>query len=238
MAAVEHASPSSHFVAPLVPRIPNGATILTAADCMPGSILLDGCEISIIQFLLKRMQERGQSDMAILQRRDIFLGKLPSGYDDYSACDPLAGNNRIHCELRMALDRVLWKGDYSELVMLSGKDIANLMSAASVQSSQEQSLQQADISGQWLVTFGIVTSPALNLTRSQPSSKEFSVIHDDSCNDAQERTHPSAGGNDLYCVNGLPLFADHAYSVATTDYLDHNLVPKQPDNYYSHPWHF
>jgi hypothetical protein len=234
MAAVEHASPSSHFVAPLVPHIANGATILTSADCMPGSTLLDGCEISVIQFLLKRMQERGQSDIAILQRRDIFLGNLPSGYDDYSACEPLMGNNRIHCELRMALDRVLWKGDYSELVMLSGKDIANLMAAASVQNNQEQSLQQADISGQWLVTFGIVTSPALNLTRSQPSGKEFSVIHDDSCNDAQELVHPSADGNDLYCVNGLPLIADHAYSVATTDYLDQNLVPKQPDNYYSH----
>ena len=61
---------------------------------------------------------------------------------------------------------------------------------------------------------------------------------DDACNDMQERAHPSAGGNALYCVNGIPLLADHAYSVATTDYQDQNLVPLQLTGYYSRPGEF
>jgi hypothetical protein len=232
MSAVERANSTAHFSAPAgVPDVPNP---LTAAKCKPGSDLLGACEISVIQFLLQRMQESGHTDMAILQRRDIFLGKLPDKYDNYSVCDPLTGADRTRCELRMALDRVLWKGDYSEVAMLPGKSVADMMAAASNQSSLEQTLQQTDISGQWLVTFGIVTSPALNLTRSQPSSNEFFVTHDDNCNDAQERAHPSAGGTALYCVNGVPLFADHSYSIATTDYLDQtSVLPKQPTDYYS-----
>jgi len=126
------------------------------------------------------------------------------------------------------------KGDYSEVAMLPGKDVASLMAAASNQNSLEQTLEQTDISGQWLVTFGIVTSPALNLGRSQPNADEFFVTHDDNCNDTQERAHPSAGGTALYCVNGVPLLADHSYSIATTDYLDQTAVlPKQLANYYS-----
>jgi len=202
----------------------------------------DRCKVSVIQYLLRRMQEAAGSDLALLQRRDIFLDRLPPGYDKYEVCKPpdnsqrpLDSSERRHCELRMALDRVLWKGDYSEIVMLSGKDIAGMMLAASTQNSQEQSLSQTDISGQWLVTFGIVTVPASNLTRSQISSSEFSVTSDPSCNDVQERAHPSAGGRTLYCVNGQPLLADHAYSIAATDYLDQTgVVPKQPfDDYYS-----
>jgi hypothetical protein len=195
----------------------------------------DRCKVSVIQYLLRHIQEAAGSDLAVLQRRDIFLERLPLGYDKYEVCKPLDDSQRPHCELRMALDRVLWKGDYSEIVMLSGKDIAGMMLTASTQNSQEQSLSQTDISGQWLVTFGIVTVPASNLTRSQISSSEFSVTSDPSCNDVQERVHPSAGGRTLYCVNGQPLLPDHAYSIATTDYLDQTgVVPKQPfDDYYS-----
>ena len=113
MDAVSHANPGSQFVAP------SGGN-LNATDCVSGSSQLDDCKVSVMQFLLKRVQERGRSDIAILQRRDIFLGLLPPGYDDYSACEPLVKDDRRRCELRMALDRVLWKGDYSEIVMLSG----------------------------------------------------------------------------------------------------------------------
>jgi hypothetical protein len=232
MSAVEHANTAAQFSIPAgVLGVPNP---LRADNCKPDSAFLAGCEISVTQFLLQNMQETGHTDVAILQRRDIFLGKLPDKYDDYLVCEPLASIDRTRCELRMALDRVLWKGDYAEVAMLPGKDVASLMAAASNQNSLEQTLEQTDISGQWLVTFGIVTSPALNLGRSQPNANEFFVTHDENCNDAQERAHPSAGGSALYCVNGVPLLADHSYSIATTDYLDQTFVlPKQPTDYYS-----
>lgn len=252
MKAVRNAKSSIPFVAPAGLKSLSKISTIAAEDCVPDpspdSPLFwlyerkeddkqrsNACRISVIQFLLQRMQEKNKTDMAILQRRDIFLGKLPAGYDKYSACNPLIEDDRTRCELRMALDRVLWKGDYSEVAMLPGKDVASLMATASTQNSMEQTLQQTDISGQWLVTFGIVTSPALVLSRSQPNSDEFFVTHDNACNDAQERAHPSAGGTVLYCVNGVPLLADHAYSIATTDFLDQTFVlPKQSPDYYSH----
>ena len=253
MEAVQVANKSIAFIAPAGLKDRKGATIstLTAADCFPVATdsplfyvenerdkkRINACRISVIQFLLQHMQEKAKADIALLQRRDIFLGNLPDKYDNYSACVPLMGKDLTRCKLRMALDRVLWKGDYSEVAMVSGKDIASLMSTSSSQNSVEQTLQQTDISAQWLVTYGIVTSPAspaLNLTRSQPNSEEFFVTHDGSCNDMQERAHPSAGGNALYCVNGVPLLADHAYAIATTDFLDQTfVVPKQLPNYYS-----
>ena len=202
-------------------------------DCMLNSSNTNECQVSVIQFLLKLIQEKNGSDLAMLQERDIFLEKLPAEYTDYKACATLTGTSYTRCELRIALDRVLWKGEYAETVMVSGKDIASMMATAATENTQEQTLQQADISGKWLVTFGIVAAPAINLTRTQVSSEEFSAASDPSCNDAQEIAHPSAGGNTLYCVNGLPLLADHAYSIATTDYMEQNVVPKQPDDYYS-----
>ena len=61
------------------------------------------------------------------------LDDLPYGYTGYKVCDqpPTSINTQLQqvpewkkwCRLHVALDRVLWKGDYSERVMVPGKDL-------------------------------------------------------------------------------------------------------------------
>jgi hypothetical protein len=81
-----------------------------------------------------------------------------------------------------------------------------------------------DTSQQWLVSFGIVTGKSRILTRMNVLSDEFSVPQDPGCKDAEEEAKPSAGGKTMYCVNGVPLQADHAYWVTTSDHLAEDKV--------------
>ena len=184
------------------------------------------CEVAVTQFLLRRLQIKSHADVVLLQRRDIFLGPLPRGYSGYEACPTSISDEAklSECKVKVALDRVLWKGDYYDRVMLSGKELASLMATASAQSQQENTLVPSDISQKWLVTFGIETKESDVLTRRTVQSNEFSVQQDKECADAAEETNPSAGGKVLYCVNGVPIQADHAYSVATSDHLAEDTV--------------
>jgi hypothetical protein len=108
--------------------------------------------------------------------------------------------------------------------MMSGKDLASIMQVASEQSDQEQNLLPRDTSQEWLVTYGIVTGKSSVLTRMTARSDEFSVPQNPACKDAGEEEKPSAGGKTMYCVNGLPLQADHAYWVTTSDHLAEDKV--------------
>src|SRR5262249_19560521 len=95
----------------------------------------------------------------------------------------------------------------------------SLMKTSAEQNDQEQNFMPRDTTAQWLVTYGIVTKPSEVLTRRTIRSEEFSVPQSAFCIDADEDKKPSAGGNVLYCVNGQPLQADHAYSVVTTNHV-------------------
>lgn len=172
----------------------------------------EDCKLAVIQYLLRMMQKAAHADVAMLERRDIFLGDLPKGYAEYEMCGPPA-NDQQACERQVALDRVLWKGDYAETVMLSGADVSKLMSAASNADSQERTLQMQDTAEEWVSSFGIVTQRLSNFSRSRVTSEEFWVTPWDECHDG------SGGEKVLYCINGQPLISDHAYAVATSDYL-------------------
>jgi hypothetical protein len=123
---------------------------------------LRACNAAITKYLLQTMQQFGHADAALLEMRDIFTGFLPAGYDGYkSVCNMEAGDEwgQKICNLRVALDRVLWKGDYAEKVMIGGKDIQTLLMTSKKLRDAEQTLNPRDTFDEWLVSFGITAKP-------------------------------------------------------------------------------
>ena len=90
-------------------------------------IAAGNCQNQVLtSYLLHMLQTHYKTSAAILKRRDFWFGKLARGYDDYTLCDhwvaSVASNNakaKAYCELHVALDRVLWRGDYSCLLYTS-----------------------------------------------------------------------------------------------------------------------
>ncbi len=182
---------------------------------------------ALMQYLLRQIQRSANADVAMVERRDFYFGWLGSEYSDYRGCDQWQANANLaglkaptndprhfkdfksYCELRAALDRVLWKGDLVERVMVDGTTLNSLMAAAQRQNDNEQSLLASDIHQAWLTTFGIVTVPATNLVIASPTTDRFYVPGSPAC--------PSSTGS--YCVNGAPVATDHAYWIATSDHL-------------------
>jgi len=146
------------------------------------------------------------------------------GYETDYICDEWVENhqNRLrnqqdskaYCQLRVALDRILWKGDYSERVMVDGKTLTQMLTIAQQETESEQALSARDTVEEWLITFGIVTYPPKNLSAASMGPKTFFIPGVTFC------TEP--GPNDegsKYCVNGQRLADDGAYYVATSDHL-------------------
>jgi hypothetical protein len=253
--AVKSANPSVHFIKMPKPSPPQD---FDASQCSPKGPSYtenkEGCNVAVMEFLLSRMQLDSHADVTMLERRDMYLGPLPKGYTDYEPwCNPLhkfpepdyAGDA---CKLRVALDRVLWKGDGSERVMVSGKDLKDIMTKAEGLSNEEQSLEAQDISQQWLVTFGIMAEGAKTSNRSKPkptdgkqlalNTKKFFVIPNQDCVPIQDD-----GSNKTYCVNGRPIDPDHAYSVSTSDHLAedsavYSVLSKFPKDYHEESKYF
>lgn len=201
------------------------------------------CELATIHALLGLLASKSKADVAMLERRDIFLGRLPSGYDGYEMCPdtdvskdqaPLVGSKTVsECKLRVALGRVLWQADHETKIMVSGKDIAGVLQKAQNYSDNSSALTTTDIAQQYLETEGVVDpivgSPVL-------SSGAFSVQSSVYCHDPDEEKKPSAGGTRAYCVNGVPLQADHAYWVVTSDHIateqvEYGLSGQNPADY-------
>jgi hypothetical protein len=169
----------------------------------------NACELVIMYRLLDALRQRSHADVAFLDRRDFFFGPIPPGYDD----------NHGAPELQVAMERVLWIDDAPSEVMVSGKDLATIMSTSQNFSDLPSQPVARDVDQQWLQTAGIVTTVS-NAPVAGLSAQSFTVSGDQNCHDAtQEATQPAAGGTIMYCVNGLPLQSDHAYWVATSDHL-------------------
>ena len=67
-----------------------------------------------------------------LQSRDVELDAVGPGYTDYSVC----ANETEHpdlCKLRVALDRIFWKGDFLEYVAVNGKSLKNMLAESEEQ---------------------------------------------------------------------------------------------------------
>lgn len=178
------------------------------------------CEFEAIKFLLQLMQKSEISDMAMLPKRDFFLDSIPKGYenDEYICGQNSPNTTKLRCQLQVALDRILWKGDHAERVMVSGKDLQDLLDKASNLSSGEQALLPNDISQEWLTTFGIVTRQPANLTRLATRADTFFVTQEPkACQDIEEQKRLAATNSTMYCVNGVPIVSDRAYALVTSD---------------------
>jgi hypothetical protein len=170
------------------------------------------------QFLLQQLHHKKQADVVMLERRDIYLDEIAVGYTGYEVCDRTP--NLAECRLRVALDRVLWKGDFLERVMVTGKDLKTLLTTAQSEVTEEQNLAARDTADQWLVTYGITTSDPKQLTRLEVQSDRFSLPQDDGCKGNLSGAKPEPP----YCVNGSTIADDAAYWVATSDHLANDSV--------------
>ena len=160
-----------------------------------------------------------RGDVVLLEQRDIFYGNLPEGYTDYKKenCpySPTESKYVPGCELRVALDRVMWKGDYAERVMITGSDLVALLTTSQQQSLLESSLTAPDVTGQSLATFGIVQPASPNLASPGSRTQEFPIPQDSACGHATDPvTDPSA-----YCIDGQTIRSDGAYWAITSDHL-------------------
>jgi len=200
----------------------------------PGAIHADrSCQNNVLMQQLLHLLERGShADVSVLERRDFYFGELEDGYQDYSVCDnwfkdhpadpKQFSDNPQYCRLRVALDRVLWKGDYAQRVMVDGNTLIGMLQTATQQTDQEQTLLAGDVHDAWLATYGIVTAPSRNLVASTSSVYSFSVPGIGQCNFAgtpSPTAAPSAAPAVNYCINGAAILVDHAYSLITSDYL-------------------
>ena len=217
----------------------------TRDKCAFGQTQEQQCEAAITKYLLEVMQKFSQTDVALLESRDIFLGYLPAGYTDYDICT--AKRAFEICRLRVALDRVLWKGDYSERVMMSGKEILSLLAKSKTLKDEENSLKPRDAAEEWLVSFGIMSqkTPATDpndhsvpSALSEPASDSGDVSTDPlqkgpvtaandlfavpswaNCKPYSKNDTANSDQKNVYCVNGETIRSDYAYSIITTDHL-------------------
>jgi hypothetical protein len=186
-----------------------------------------------MQYLLHQLQRSSGADVALLKRRDFYFGHLGKEYRNYDLCTAWINNSsrgippgperdfeEQYCKLHVALDRVLWKGDYLERVMVDGATLTSLMKIAQQQTSQEQTLLARDLHEEWLITFGVATEPVRNLVVAASGPESFSPTGVEGCKSTANPPFGKPPGSAApYCVNGLPVAADHAYWISTSDQL-------------------
>ena len=100
---------------------------------------LHKAEFALLQDLQK--SSRPKADVVLLQSRDVELDEIGPGYSGYEAC---AGEKEHPdlCQLRIALDRIFWKGDYLEYVAVTGKNLKSILSLS--ESKMAEQAQLAD----------------------------------------------------------------------------------------------
>jgi hypothetical protein len=191
----------------------------------------------LMQYLLRELEVSAKADVVLLKRRDFFFDWLGKDYSDYSVCEDWVANHfademaegsdsathfhKAYCQLHIALDRVLWRGDYSERVMIDGTTLTALMKTAGQQADQEQTLLAHDLHQEWLMTYGIVTAPPTNLVAAAAGPESFSVPGVDGCNSSPGPLFgkDSSDPGPTYCINGQSLAPDRAYWLTTSDGL-------------------
>ncbi len=151
------------------------------------------------------------ADVVLLQSRDVELDAMGPGYTDYSVC----ANETEHpelCKLRVALDRVFWKGDYLEYVAVTGRSLKSMLAASQDEMAQQAQLADTGLSQAWLVSFGIVQSSLTNITQINENGEPLWIPVDPSCvGDSPTQS--------TYCVGGTPIADDAYYWLVTSDQL-------------------
>jgi hypothetical protein len=163
--------------------------------------------------LLKELQASRTpgADVVLLQSRDVELDKIGPDYTNYSMC----GDEKVNpdlCRLRVALDRIFWKGDFLEFVAVQGKDLTALLNASQAMMAEQAQLADTGISKEWLISYGVVQSTLTNVTEISQNSEPLWIPVDPSCKG--ETT-----GQSTYCVEGTPIVDDAYYWLLTTDQL-------------------
>lgn len=186
--------------------------------CTEFSIPSVYCKVDAEQFLLRKLLNipRG-ADVVMLERRDMYFGGLPEEYSGYST--DWCANTK--CQLWVALDRILWKGDSLERVMVSGKNIKDVLNAATGQTATHESLEARDTTDQWLLSFGITTYMPDQLTLQHLRADQFGFPIDSGC-----KGDPNAPKPDKipYCINGSAISDEAAYSILTSDHVANDNV--------------
>jgi hypothetical protein len=183
------------------------------------------CQDSVVmQYLLEEIHRSSQADVVFLEYRDFYFGDMLGEYGKYAICDEWVsdhakslqnqGDAKAYCRLRVALDRILWKGDYSERVMVDGKNLKQMLATAKQETDDEQTLAARDTVDEWLMTYGIVTHLPQNLSAASMGPATFVIPGVTFCVDPGADT-----GTSKYCVNGQRVTDDGAYWVGTSDHL-------------------
>ena len=153
---------------------------------------------------------RQHADVVLLQGRDVQLGQIGEGYQDYDMCQ---GDPNVNlCKLRVALDRIFWKGDYLEYVAATGKDIKAILQQSDTLIQQQNALTETDTTQEWLVSYGIVQSSLSNPTLVNQNNEPLWIPLDPTC-------EGESAGKSTYCIAQTPIVEDAYYWLVTTDQL-------------------
>lgn len=186
----------------------------------------EACEKSVmIQYLLQQIHRSSHADVVLLEYRDFYFGPLLTEYNKDDICDVWIKEHQsesvqgvadpeAYCHLRVALDRVLWKGDLLERVMVDGKTLKLMLATAQQESDDEETLEARDTTKQWLTTLGVTTGLPKNLSAASMGPESFTVSGISLCKSDQK-----GGEGPQYCINGQFVADDGAYWVATSDHL-------------------
>ena len=155
---------------------------------------------------------RPNADVVLLQSRDVELDAMGPGYQDYSVCTGEDPDRLNLCKLRVALDRIFWKGDYLEYVAVTGKSLKNMIATSESEMAQQSQLSDTGITQEWLISYGIVQSALTNITEINQNGEPLWIPVDPSCmGDSTTRS--------TYCVGGTPISDDAYYWLVTSDQL-------------------
>jgi hypothetical protein len=133
------------------------------------------------------------------------------GYQDYSACANETDHPQL-CQLRVALDRIFWKGDYIEYVAVTGKSLKSMIAVSENQLAQQSQLSDTGISQEWLISYGIVQSTLTNLTEINQNNEPLWIPVDPAC-------QGDSTSQSTYCIGGTPVSDDAYYWLVTSDQL-------------------
>jgi hypothetical protein len=171
-------------------------------------------QASKVEFTLLNDLEKAahpNADVVLLQSRDVELDAMGPGYTDYSVC----ANETEHpelCKLRVALDRIFWKGDYLEYVAVTGKSLKSMLAESQDEMAQQAQLADTGLAQAWLVSYGIVQSALTNITEINQNGEPLWIPVDPSC-------MGDSPSESTYCVGGTPVSDDAYYWLVTSDQL-------------------
>ncbi len=171
-------------------------------------------QASKAEFILLNNLEKAahpNADVVLLQSRDVELDAMGPGYTDYSVC---AGEtDRLDlCKVRVALDRIFWKGDYLEYVAVTGKSLKSMLAESEDEMAQQAQLADTGLSQEWLISYGIVQSTLANITQINQNNEPLWIPVDPSCNG-------DSPSQSTYCIGGTPVSDDAYYWLVTSDQL-------------------